>query len=66
MGKKTLRRWNLEFDVCPDFMSFCQASLRHKLPLIKEEDPPQGDLQASPKSLVERTQLAWAVFGDLG
>ena len=51
---------------CPDFMSFCQASLRHKLPLIKEEDPPQGDLQASPKSLVERTQLAWAVFSDLG
>ena len=51
---------------CPDFISFCQASLRHKLPLIKEKDPPQGGLQASPKRLVERTLLDWAVFGDLG
>ena len=65
-GTKEGEAISVSWRTCPDVTSFCQASLRHKLPLTKEEGPLQGGLQASPTRLVERTLLAWAVFGDLG
>lgn len=44
VGTTQTKKWkviSVSCMTCPDFISFCQASLRHKLPLIKEKDPPQ-------------------------